>query len=289
MAPFAALLRALLAAAALGSFAAGAGAAGEQRITALQWNPHWECFAKSPSCGQQVQRELHSLLFDERLDLDFANVIELENLTYSPPPGWGMIGLECGRDMATFLYNSRRWRLVAAEGAASKGCMARNDRPHLVQAFEHLSGNFRLVAVGAHFPHLWQYPAGVRTLRSAIRSVTAAVGAEHLLLIADTNLNATNRGGLNGSSDSLFRSLGVPELGPVMSTDLIRSCCLDDGFHFTFDRVIANFGSEMSTRLLFDPTPEWAVGEFHKAVVGSLTLSPPVVPSPERGAVVEYV
>ena len=57
----------------------------------------------------------------------------------------------------------------------------------------------------------------------------------------------------------------------LQSTALLESCCLPS-FVFTFDRVIASTGAGMDTKMLFDPAPAWAVGEFHKAIVGRLSF-----------------
>lgn len=142
-----------------------------------------------------------------------------------------------------------------------------------MQVFEHKIENLTLIVIGAHFPH-----GQFGILPSRIKKLTDSSGVDKVLLIADTNVQAPgDYGGPDFalSSKSLFRKLGVPHWRWTQSTALLDSCCLNDGFTHQFDRVIANFGKQMMTEMIFDPHPAWAVGEFHKAVIGFLQLLVP--------------
>jgi len=236
------------------------------RLAVLQWNPHWECFVKSSNCTHQAESTLEGLLLNTELDLDFANIVELEDQSYIAPSGWAMLNSTAKRDVTTLFYNSERWTPIAASGAHQAGCMVAQDRPYVVQAFAHNRRGFSVIVVGAHFPHVLSIYGGMKVLGAAIKSVINATGVTAIVLAADTNMD---RHLPYGSSGGLMKLLGVPAVEHIVSTDLLKTCCLNDGFHFTFDRVIANFGMDMNTSMLFDPTPAWAFGEFHRAVIGT--------------------
>lgn len=243
-------------------------------ISALQWNPHWECFEQSSDCKANVLD-----LLAERLSngTDFANVVELETSAMALPSGFDSISSACGRDLTTLFFNASRWKAMASPASRQKGCMVAEDRPYVVQAFEHLSDNLRVLVVGAHFPHRDLGTA----LSDSIRAVGNATGIDSVLLIADTNVNRPHAwplcpASLCRSNVDLLRALKVPRADGTLGTDLLKTCCRNPpyGFAFEFDRIIANFGSAMSTELYDDPAPNWTVGAFHKGIIGRLLVHP---------------
>lgn len=238
----------------------------------MQWNIHWQCF-KSLDCKVHAEKALATRL---SAGLDFANIVMLEDHNDTFPSGWEAISQTCGLDITTLLFNASRWQKVAVPGAGARGCMITSDRSYVVQAFDHSSENLRIVVVGAHFPHGQLGSA----LTPSIKHVAAASGSSKTLLIADTNIlkpEATcPAGNLCESSTQIFEALAVPGASAAVSTDLLKTCCLNDpGFSFTFDRIIANFGTSMATQLHDDPAPSWAIGAFHKAISGRLHVSLP--------------
>ena len=53
------------------------------------------------------------------------------------------------------------------------------------------------------------------------------------------------------------------------SAKLFKGCCAGDSPPFAWqgDRVIANFGKDPTSTVLFDPAPAWVADEFHKGVI----------------------
>merc|ERR1712113_1058219 len=92
--------------------------------------------------------------------------------------------------------------------------------------------------------------------------------------MADTNDNSAP------DAELLLEKVGAPtQVGHCVSTKASPTCCNDHkGFKFKFDRVAANFGEYMNTTILYDPLPEWAGTQFHKAVATTWFLgeSPPL-------------
>jgi len=255
-----------------GVTAASVGGAGTLTITALQWNPHWECFEQSAECKSRVVEALPGRLAN---GTDFANVVELEADGVALPEGWENITSACRRDVTVLFFNAARWRRASIAGAGERGCMVPDDRPYVVQLFEHRTEDLKLVVVGAHFPHRQLGSA----LGEAIQRVVNSTGVDATLLIADTNINRPSAwplcpASLCASSADLMKALGVARAAEVLATDLLKTCCLNPpyGFAFEFDRVIANFGTAMTTELHDDPAPGWAVGAFHKGVTARLTV-----------------
>jgi len=240
-------------------------------ITAMQWNPHWECFEESVACRSGALQALSRRLSN---DTDFANVVELETANFSLPADWQNLSHSCSRDVTTLFFNSARWRLPEVETAGETGCMVTEDRPYVVQMFEHLKENLRVIVVGAHFPH---GTIGT-TMGESIRAVANATGVDAVVLIADTNINSPHHMWCLGdiqhnhckSSTDIFKTIGVPHADKSITTALLKTCCRNPpfGYAFEFDRVIANFGTSMATQLHDDPAPTWAAGKFHKGISG---------------------
>lgn len=243
-------------------------------ITALQWNPHWECFRESAECKSQVMELLSSRL---RSGTDFANVVELETEDFVAPSGWKNISSFCGRDVTYLFFDAVRWNVLELENSGERGCMVENNRPYVVQAFKHQSEDLAIIVIGAHFPHA---RIGT-TLPKSIQAVSSTTGIDSIMLIADTNINRPHPSWWPGTcppaycrtSAEIFEALGL-QANATISTDLVTSCCANPPYYFLFefDRVIANFGTGITTQLHDDPTPSWVVGAFHKAVTGRLTV-----------------
>lgn len=260
----------------------------------LMWNPHWQCFAwDQHNCTSRAENALGLAL--EASDADFATIVELGDDSYLSPSRFTSLTSKCGRDLVTLIHNERRWRPAFN---ASLGCMIglpNEDRPFVVQTYERILNPYERVTIaGAHYPHpdvgiteednlAYRKGAHAEHLREALKKERAITGVEQVVLIADTNAWdwVDNR--------EVMETLGV---GPrawhpaYLGTTLSRTCCYDVGFPSwgTFDRIIANFGKEMTTSVLFEDTiPSWAEqvhevggqvrkGAFHKPVVGMLLL-----------------
>mmetsp|Transcript_121302 Transcript_121302/g.388552 ORF Transcript_121302/g.388552 Transcript_121302/m.388552 type:complete len:253 (-) Transcript_121302:200-958(-) len=212
------------------------------RLRALQWNPHWQCFENSADCKAHVERALTGYLSDAELGLDFANLIEFSDGSFSPPAGWVALPYATPGDNIALYFNSRKWARSPNNGSYATGCMIIGDRPFVIQAFDSIATGFSVVVVGAHFPHPDDYPGAVLTLGAALKSVLDAAGVDDILLIADTNLDAS----VNGTNKGLMQMLEVPMAAHIVGTAAVNTCCLNDGFSYASDRVIANFGQAMA-------------------------------------------
>lgn len=247
--------------------------AGALALRILMWNPHWQCFALEEiarHCQDGATRELQKIL---RQGVDFANIVELADDSYAPPKDFGMQHKNCGLDRTTLLWNSSRWR---PSSVARHGCMEAprawrpEDRPFLVQVFEATEQEGRVIVVGAHFPHgELKTLEGADLLAEAIRAAVDESGVQDIIFAADVNLESWT------TSASIMERIGVPDGGGVVSTELVKSCCKNDGFTHTYDRVMANFGASMETTLLHDPLPQFArrgIWQFHKGVIGTVLI-----------------
>eukprot|EP00746_Dinoflagellata_sp_MGD_P067458 gnl/MRDRNA2_/MRDRNA2_27847_c0_seq1.p1 gnl/MRDRNA2_/MRDRNA2_27847_c0~~gnl/MRDRNA2_/MRDRNA2_27847_c0_seq1.p1 ORF type:complete len:287 (-),score=37.00 gnl/MRDRNA2_/MRDRNA2_27847_c0_seq1:100-960(-) len=258
-------------------------------ITALQWNPHWQCFEKSDDCKSHALKALSARLEN---GTDFANIVELEAENISLPTGWANISSACGRDLTTLFFDSTRWKVADGPKSGEKGCMVDNDRSYVVQMFEHRVENLKVVVIGAHFPH---QKIGT-TLPESIQTVVKATGVDSTLLIADTNINQPGRwphcpSKLCKSNAEVLKAIGVTNADVPVATELKNTCCLNPpyGFSFAFDRIIANFGVNMTTLLHDDPTPTWAVGAFHKGITGRLMVRGSKTEMPSQGVMEQFV
>jgi hypothetical protein len=134
---------------------------------------------------------------------------------------------------------------------------ARPDRAFVVQGFRSRQRpGFTVTVAGCHFPH--PHRGSSVPLQNAI----AHFGNRKVLVIADTNLRTVEM-----SSAAIMCMVAPDSCGDVISTASSNTCCLAGGFMYDFDRVIANFGSGMQTKFL--QVPSWAIGAFHKGVIGT--------------------
>ena len=249
-------------------------------ISFAHWNPHWQCFAGHPSCAANATAALSSLL--SVTGLDFANIVELEAASYTPPSGWAAIApvQSCGDDWDTLFYNTKRWtRLVERSG-----CMF-DDRSFAAGVFQsRRDPSLVLTVLGAHYPQTLNASTHAYAQASAnLSGVLRQLGANRTVLLADTNTegpvaaaaNASHHG-VNRTNAQILADLGLrpaPGAAAPPAAPLFKGCCYSDGFSWQGDRIVANFGSVAASRTLFDPAPSWAAfagSEFHKGV--SLTL-----------------
>mmetsp|Transcript_139396 Transcript_139396/g.347579 ORF Transcript_139396/g.347579 Transcript_139396/m.347579 type:complete len:297 (-) Transcript_139396:116-1006(-) len=260
-------------------------------LSLLQWNPHWQCFAQDKDgCEASAEEYLTTQL--KALDVDFANIVELEDSSYAPPAGWAAIRQQCNLDVTVLIYNSARWKPAPISRSTVKGCMKPNDRAFVVQQFDGLgaSAGAKLIAVGAHYPHSGDRERG--PLKDALAATVSATDTKAVVFMADTNEEASV------TSADVALEVGMPK-GSLVASELLNSCCLDISYIRPFDRILANFGSSMQTQLLFDQgIPEWAHGQFHKPVavklngaahdVRQLLLGLSALPSNDNGAEAEH-
>jgi len=251
-------------------------------ITFAHWNPHWQCFSGHPTCAGNVTAALTTLL---QSGVDFVNVVELEAATYEPPAGWASIAKfdSCGRDWDTLFFNTARWRPASRQAS---GCVVES-RSFAAGAFQNLSNpELVLTVVGAHFPQTLNASTHAYANATAnLRSVFSALDQKRNVLLADTNTESpeaaaanSSHHGVNKTNAQLLADLGLWPAGsaqPPPAAPLFRGCCASDNFSWQGDRIVADFGTVVSSKVLFDPAPSWATfsgSEFHKGVL--LTLRP---------------
>lgn len=138
--------------------------------------------------------------------------------------------------------------------------------------------------LGAHYPQTLNASTHAYDKATAnLRSVFAQINEPRAVLLADTNTEgpqaaaaAPSHHGVNKTNRELLADLGLwAGSGEPPGAPLFRGCCSSDNFSWQGDRIVANFGSVVASRTLFDPAPSWATfagSEFHKGV--ELTLRP---------------
>eukprot|EP00929_Paragymnodinium_shiwhaense_P092573 TRINITY_DN52529_c0_g1_i1.p1 TRINITY_DN52529_c0_g1~~TRINITY_DN52529_c0_g1_i1.p1 ORF type:complete len:352 (-),score=62.68 TRINITY_DN52529_c0_g1_i1:2-1057(-) len=237
----------------------------------LQWNPHWECFTKHPACKTAAEASLSQLLTEN--DVDFANVVELEDESYRPPEGFASISTEdlCKADITALFYNTKRWKVLddyVDDPRDAVTCLAADGRPAIVRLFASVGDDsLRVLVVGAHFPHgQFDYSPLTKIMTKFMESSNAC----STIFLADTNKNAVV------TNQKIFEGLQVPGASAAAGTEPLKTCCAHDGFTYSFDRIITNAGSDVQTTLLHDPLPGWVVStsSFHKGVLGRFELQP---------------
>lgn len=178
-------------------------------------------------------------------NVDFAHFIEIEDATYAPPAGFGMVGGNvCKKqygDWSTLVYNSTKW---SPKGSPSSGCLPVSDnsaRAFMVQNFAHVKSGIVVTVAGIHFPHPnFTQPSYYKLTTDFLSNLIAS--REHVVIMGDTNLNSPN------SSTSLFNQLGFKG-EPAVSSQLFNSCCNHNKYpdDWAADRILANFGSDPAT------------------------------------------
>jgi hypothetical protein len=275
-------------------------------LNLAHWNPHWECFAKEPMCKANATAALTTLLTSACSPtgcsptgvLDFASIIEFEVADYVLPPGWAAIGLDqsCGYDWATLFYNADRWTPV--HNSSITGCVS-SGRSFAASAFMSATSTTPLAVVSAHFPQTQHNMSAYADATASLRNTFSRLGAGHAVIMADTNTESPSAaaahpyhntsGGVNRTNAQLLSDIGLwARTDEPPAAALFDGCCCtpfgpwDTPFSWQGDRIIANVGSAIDSRHLFDPAPQWACSdelrkttgsEFHKGV--HLTLSLP--------------
>lgn len=239
-------------------------------LNVLQWNPHWECFIDSNSgtCWHHALGALSSILSD--LSIDFANVVEINERHdfYDPPWPFRIMTSRCGypaKDSTSLIYNSRDWTRLSSP---TNGCMDKDDRPFMIQAFKHAASGHKVIVVGAHFPH--------HASNGELRNSVTVVMQQHpdalgVIFAADVNRES------HTSTESIMRGDVLPGWANshLVSSQHFPSCCHNDGFVHHYDRIGASFGEVTSTQMLFNPHPWWTNipgSSFHKAVHATIQV-----------------
>jgi hypothetical protein len=248
-------------------------------IGLAHWNPHWQCFEGHPACKANAIAALTALLSQQEPSLDFVNVIELEDSSYTPPFGWLAIGAEqsCGHDWDTLFYRASRWKLLRSE----HGCLVPG-RSYAIGAFAlRQAPSEKVTILGAHFPQTLNASthAYANATAAAAEILGRVGGTERAALLADTNTEGPEAAaalpshhGVNRTNAQLLADIGLwPRASTVEppAAPLYKGCCYNDGFGWQGDRIIANFGRVEGYRVLFDPAPAWAAfntSEFHKGI-----------------------
>mmetsp|Transcript_55103 Transcript_55103/g.129351 ORF Transcript_55103/g.129351 Transcript_55103/m.129351 type:complete len:345 (-) Transcript_55103:17-1051(-) len=247
----------------------------------LVWNPHWQCFVWNQNdCAGHVKNALNTFLV--AFDVDFAGIIELSDVTYTPTPGWEFVVSRCGHDVVHLFYNSKRW--YPSNDTLTPGCMLQyptQDRPYILQHFSSPEGAEVIVAA-AHFPHpmlsrdesVYSRTASTELLQRALGDMMDKTGTDKVVLMADTNA-------YRWISNDLIWATQLELPGPVIGSQLMNTCCLDADFppDLTFDRIIANFGNFIYSAAMYNPVdlPNWTrqvlgdrVGAFHRPVLAQI-------------------
>jgi hypothetical protein len=237
-------------------------------LNMLMFNPHGECF-ESQTCSEKSSNFIGDVL--TRKLIDFACIVYTLS-TYSAPSGWRSRRQVCKRDEriddVTLIFNSRKWK--AEKGMSREGCMDKDRRPFLVQAFSSQDSKFKVLVVAAHFPHTSDFlSSGRQVLKEAVEDVRNMSGIENLVIMADTNLGTY-------SNQDLLKSIGAlgggGKGGSTVQATKKRSTCCKPYFKFKgYDRVVSNFGTGMDTRLPLSTSPSWSRPNFHLPILGSLT------------------
>jgi len=267
-------------------------------ITSLQWNPHFECFLTTlppkpgePTCADGMKRDLTEILTSQ--GIDFANIVMMpEEEVYDAPKGFVTIKSHCeAPDDVRLLYNSALWAPVGAP--KTNLCMAKtkrgSDRANLVQRFKSKSEpDFQVTVLAAHFPHPHNFFDGVHVLKAALKGDNLIkkrdgrqIVDDNVLVIADANV-PKNR----PPSWIIMKDLEVnaKEDTTITTDPALKTCCQDSDYHkMEYDRIFANFGTEMTSVMLDQPS--WVprsvdvpgighreVFAYHKAVIGALHL-----------------
>ena len=217
----------------------------EEPLVAFQWNPHFECFLKNKDvCASPAKESGANML--KSYNVDFANFIEIEDASYAPPAGFGMVGGNVCKqkpygDWATLVYNATKW---SPKGSASSGCLPADDgsaRAFVVQDFLHAGSGLLITVAGIHFPHPnFTSPSYYKVTTDFLSGLFAS--RSRVLIMGDTNLNTPN------SSRSLFNQLGFKG-EPAASSQLFNSCCNHNAYpdDWAADRIFTNFGSYGAT------------------------------------------
>ena len=271
-------------------------------LTLAHWNPHWECFAKEPTCKTGAVTALDTLLGPTYgIKADFFSVIEFEVDNYVPPAPYMLIGnfQSCGHDWATLIYNNATWALASTPIV---GCLAAG-RSFAAATFTRraAAAGAELAVVAAHFPQTQHNASAYAEATASLRGALQKLGpAAMTAVLADTNTESPSAaaasawhntsGGVNRTNAELMRDLGLwTSAAAPPAAKLFPGCCCtpffagDTPFSWEGDRILATAGNVDSESTLFDPAPAWACSdelrnatgsEFHKGVMLRLSGVP---------------
>ena len=216
-------------------------------IQTLQWNPHWQCWAKGNECCANIANKyLQALVSPQGPGFDFANLIMAEDTNglnigpsyvvlnkfgaTSPPPK------TCGRDITSLVYNSDNW---TSESDLYSWCLDQSknpqDRSALAMVFSSKKNpSVRVLVVGAHFSH---EPA-----KSLVNLATGIKTFPQLpvILLADTNADNGQIDPNKSRNASLQAALESTIGSKWIFTDAIPSCCYQDGTPPDYKQPIQN-------------------------------------------------
>jgi len=245
----------------------GPSTAPKNKLTLLQFNPHWECLDPKygGTCAPPAIAFLNLRLKSD--SVDFANFVHTHSFDYSPPDGFTPLVQTCNLDRIALLYNHDRW---AATAAPERGCHEEG-RSWQVTPFQSVAdGEVKLLVVNSHFQHIetsegWDLKNKVSGLADKISEMRHTTGIQNVLLIADTNHKKSSR--------KLFEALNV--LGEIASTEPLShsTCCMDSPYAGPYDRVIANFGTIGAAGTAyplassFNDMPSWTCVKWQKGQV----------------------
>jgi len=259
-----------------------------EEITAIHWNPHWQCF--QTTCETCTQGAISALSqFFSMDELDFVHVVEFETVNLTLPQRWSAVAYgeaSCGRDWDTLFYRNDKW----TKRQESYGCVYPG-RSYVAGVFEKKNDPNAAIAavVGAHFPQTLSNRSAYEETIAALRRVLEQLDEKNVILLADTNTEGPEaaaktptHAGFNRTNLQLMNDLGLwssQESRPP-ATPLYRGCCLNDGFQWQGDRIILNFGDAKSifSRVLFENASSlpWVQScpnsEFHKGVLMSVSV-----------------
>jgi len=230
----------------------------KQYITAIQWNPHWQCFG-GDCCGGVAQNYIRDRL--SKNDVDFFSVVALE-VDSTDLPEYDIHHIlpepnvaQCGVDMVNIIYNSTKWKPISD---TVQGCFINQSsqaptipgaRPFVIQQFQNIATTTKIWVIGAHWPHPtdWgpdNYYGSPSYIQVALKG-TGWVPSDKVLFMGDTNVNISDV-----SDKDIFNQMIPLSVGNIISAhvDDTKTCCNDtNGWLYNPDRVIANFGTPIST------------------------------------------
>ena len=229
--------------------------------------------------------------------MDFINLIGLpiKHYPYIPPNGWTILkSQKCGTppykpDWDTLIYNDQKWKpLDDGKLSYDEMCMINGTeyiaRSFVVHGFVRISDGLSVVIAGAHYSHdhtgngkdidiQGQEISFIKTIHEVMRNINTT----NFILIADTNEDSWT------AKDNLKFLKIYNNVSDIVNGSPRRfySCCQDDGYSYREDKIIADFGNEMRSEMLYDGIsaknmPVWLISTphsiSHKPILATLYL-----------------
>jgi hypothetical protein len=225
------------------------GTGATMQVSLMHWSPHWQCTTK-PCCADVASNYINTTIVNRQVD--FAHIIELENTSYRPPPNYTLIKANCG-DQSTLIYNIK-WKPIGSYHIFcinDAGTIGSSGRPTIVQQFQY--NGFTTFVIASHFTHFRNnYISG---LNKALTSL-GITSKDTIVFMGDTNQE--------GSSETLITDILQGRPSNIKASTVAGTCCYNgpnSKFPLKYDRIIATFGSYISTDL---PT-------FHEVIPNPIT------------------